>query len=176
MIKKKGRGGARKGAGRKAVLNLHERLWIGSLCDEFQAKLRERLALAEYEKQPRVKATRKAQEQIRKRRLMSEGDIRLAFKEAYRELKKADLRKGLHSGFVRIPLPRGRTREQICNLISDDLIRRGRLRVTPRQVNDAWKECRAFAIRSRAGGRGDIASDAELLEVEAEVAKWPLKE
>jgi hypothetical protein len=171
----KGRGGARKGAGRKAVLpNLGERLWIGAICDDMQTKLREGLALAEHEKRPNVKATRQAQEQIRKHRLPSERDIKLAFMTAYRGLKKADLRKGVASGFIRIPLPRGKTRAQICNLVSDKLVGMGRLRVTPRQVEACWKEYRAFVARSRAAGRGEIATESDLLEAEAELAKMAI--
>ena len=116
MIKKGARGGARKNAGRKMVLTIHQRLLIGSLCDEFQAKLSERLALDKYEKQPRVQATRKAQKSINEKRLTSERDIRLAFMEAYAGLKKADLHHPA-TGFVSIPLSRGKTRLQICNMV-----------------------------------------------------------
>jgi hypothetical protein len=147
MIKKKGRGGARAGAGRKTVLSLHQCLWIGSLCDKFQADLSERLARARHEKQPSVKATRVAQQKVREKRLTSKDDIRSAWIEAYAGLETADLRKPA-IGFVSIPLPRGKTREQICKMVSDYcLSTTGLMRVTPRRVDACWKEYRAFAER-----------------------------
>jgi hypothetical protein len=151
MIEKNGRGGARAGAGRKTVLSLHQRLWIGSLCDQFQTDLSQRLAKAKYEKQPGVKATRVAQGMVRRKRLTSKEDIRSAFMEAYAGLKKADLRKPA-IGFAGIPLRRGKTREQICKMVSDRcLSMRGLMRVTPRRVEACWKEYRAFVMRSNMG-------------------------
>jgi hypothetical protein len=151
MIKKKGRGGARAGAGRKTVLSLHQCLWIGSLCDKFQADFSEGLAKARYEKQPSVRATRVAQGMVRKKRLTSKEDIRSAWREAYAGLKKADLRKPA-IGFVSKPLRCGKTREQICKIVSDRcLSKRGLMRVTPRRVDACWKEYRAFVKRYNMG-------------------------
>jgi hypothetical protein len=149
MIKKKGRGGARAGAGRKMVLSLH--LWIGSLCDKFQADFSEGLAKTRHEKQPSVRATRVAQGMVQKKRLTSKDDIRSAWIEAYAGLKMADLQKPA-IGFVSKPLRRGKTREQICKIVSDRcLSMRGLMRVTPRRVDACWKEYRAFVKRSNMG-------------------------
>jgi len=195
MIRKKGRGGARKGAGRRRALTFGKQLLIGAVCEEIQRIKNEEKTLERYYKQPHALSVVKFQEIARLHRL-PETNIQLVFEAVRDGLSKAQLSKPA-TGFIRIPSLRAMTRSEICNLVSDDCMRRGQLRATPRQVNDAWKKYEAFVNLSRPDGRaiakrieaggpdgdqarremiGNIASEADLLELEAEVAKWPLEE
>jgi hypothetical protein len=177
MIKKRGRGGARKGAGRKpgsALLPWVDRLWIGSLCEQMQANWQNRATLTEYQKQPGARSTLRAQTLVRGRRLIDGRDISRAFEVAQGfgldlEEEKAwvELRdRRPIRGVVQIAVRRGRARDQICMAVSAICKRIRKWTVRPSSVDVYWNEYRVFVERSHIDGEAEVISDAEIFTLQ----------
>ena len=95
------RGGARAGAGRKAVLSWKQRIHIGAECDNYQREQRIGKAMARFDKQPAQVALKAARENLKGK--TAKGVARLVKTEI------APLVRAV-GGAVRVPLRREKTR------------------------------------------------------------------
>jgi hypothetical protein len=161
--KKKGRGGARKNAGRKRVpISLHDIIVIGSMCERVQTEDAKRAARAEYEKRPRTAQIRRVQKEVRKHRITDPRMIDALWEGATlssrpdhsgqppQEARAVRSINKMGARVVRLKIRRVATREEVCNRVSDGLLRSGRLRMTPRRVREVWHQYRAFLAISQA--------------------------
>jgi hypothetical protein len=171
MIKKKGRGGARKNAGRKKVIKDLSWIDIGILCERLQKEEGERLAIKAHQQRPVTRKIREFQKLVVKHRI-TDDVARDRLWKVYEEEYNVRTKPG--DWVVRLKRRRAATREQIIARVSDACMKLGRLRVTPRRVEACWDRYRSFLEESRAAGRGEIATESDLLEAEAELAKMAI--
>src|SRR4051794_2758331 len=145
--KKKGRGGARKKAGRKKVpISLEDMIVIGSLCERLQKEDADRAALAKYKKRPRTVKIMRVQNLVRGARWLTDSQINALWDGAALASRpdhsspadqKATAVKGINKKGARVVILKTHrvvTRDEVCNRVSDLLMRLGRLRMTPRRV------------------------------------------
>jgi hypothetical protein len=141
MIRKKGRGGARKNAGRPKVVKGLSWIEIGVRCERLQKELAAEKALKKYESLRRTKQIREAQKEIVKGRITKPLAIALEW---------------MHAGIpinapraVSLKIRRIATRRRITELVSDEQFKKGHLRMTPRRVRDCWERYRQFLEDSK---------------------------
>ena len=94
MIKKKGRGGARKGAGRKPVIKRLTWIDIGILCERLQ-KEGEEVARGMREQRPGVKKVREFQKLVVERRITSQSQRDAVWKLIFKNSRPTDWVAGL---------------------------------------------------------------------------------
>jgi hypothetical protein len=133
MIRKKGRGGARKGAGRKRVIKDEDPSWIeiGIACEFLQKEVPERAARLAHEQRRGTKKIRKFQNLVVERRIASAGHRDPLWKLGFKNSQPADW-------VVSLKRRRVATRQQIIAIVSDGYMKKGRLRITTRQVRESW--------------------------------------
>jgi hypothetical protein len=156
MIKKKGRGGARKGAGRKRVIQENDRTWIeiGIACEYLQKEVPEKRAREAIEKRSVTKKIRKFQALVVERK----ADARqrdLIWERVFKNSRPSDWA-------VSLPRHRVATREQIIAIISDGYMKKGRLRITPGRVRECWKRYRRL-LKLEGANPTEEPSEAELI-------------
>jgi len=134
---------------------------IGSMCERLQVEDAERAAHAEYEKRQRTVKIRRVQKQVREHRITDSrmidalwGGATLASRPDHsgQTLQQGTAVRGINKNgarVVRLKIHRVATREEVCNRVSDGLLRSGRLRMTPRRVREVWYQYRAFLAISR---------------------------
>jgi len=133
---KKGRGGARKGAGRKRVVKGLSWMDIGIMCERLQKEDAARAVLNKYESLPRTKLIREVQREIVKQRHTKPLAIGLEWIDARIKINKPGAR------VASLKIKRVATREEICARVSDACFKLGRLRMTPRRMRDCWDRYR----------------------------------
>ena len=141
MIRKKGRGGARKGAGRKKVIRDLSWITIGRMCE----KLQKGDALVDAERvrehRPVIKKIRKFQALVVTKRA-SPRQREALWKLGFKNSRVTDWAGPLKARRVA-------TREQICARVSDACFKLGRLRIAPRRVRDCWDRYGQFVRLGR---------------------------
>src|SRR6185437_9597160 len=125
MIKKGGRGGARRGAGRKKVVSGLSWIDIGIRCEKLQKELAAEAALKKYENLRRTKQIRQAQKEIMKGRITKPFAIAFEWMDAGIPINA--------SRAVSLKIRRIATQRRIAELVSDEQFKRGNLRITPRR-------------------------------------------
>jgi hypothetical protein len=168
MIKsrKKGRGGARKDAGRKKVITDLSWIDIGIMCERLQTEDAERAAVAKYEQLDRTKRIRGVQKSVVRHRITDQRKIDERWVQAGLSdmiQDRPDVIKKPTPRAVSLKVRRVATRGEIYTRVSDALVRMGRRRITPNQVRDAWYRYHRLLVLK--GGREGVASDAEILDV-----------
>ena len=159
MIKKQGRGGARKGAGRKKVVKDLSWIKVGARCEQLQKELAAKAALNKYESLPRTKKIREVQGEIVKQRYTHPLAIGLEWIDAKIKIDKPGAR------VASLKIRRIATRKRIAELVSDELFKQGHLRMTPRRVRECWDRYRKL-LKARPNP-SDEPTEADLIAVQS---------
>ncbi len=159
MIKKNGRGGARKGAGRKRVIQEDDRTWIeiGIACEFLQKEVPAKKAREAHERRFGAKKIRKFQTLVVERR----ADPRqrdLIWERVFKNSRPSDWAVSLTGRRVA-------TREQIIAIVSDGYMKKGRLRITPRRVRDCWDRYRRL-LQLKGANPTEEPTEAELIALQ----------
>jgi hypothetical protein len=159
VIKKKGRGGARKNAGRKKVVKDLSWIKVGARCEYLQKELATEAALKRYESLPRTKLIREAQSEIVKQRYTTPLAIGLEWIDAGIKINKPGVRA------ASLKIKRIATRKRIAELVSDEYFKLGYLRMTPRRVRECWDRYRQLLALRNVGPAEEI-SEADLIALQ----------
>ena len=159
MIKKKGRGGARRGAGRKKVAEGLSWIEVGIRCEYLQKELAAVAALNKYESLPRTKRIRGAQREIVRQRYTHPLPIGLEWIDAQIKINKPGAR------VVSLKIRRIATRKRITELVSDEYFKKGYLRMTARRVRDCWDRYRRL-LQLKGANPTEESTEAELIALQ----------
>jgi hypothetical protein len=160
MIKKKGRGGARKDAGRKRVIQEDDRTWIeiGIACEFLQKEVPGRVAYKARENRSVAKKIKKFQTIVVERRVTDPRQRDQIWELVFKKSRPTDWVAGLKGRRVA-------TREQIIAIVSDGYMKKGRLRITTRQVRESWYRYRRLI--KKGANPSDEPTEADLIAMQS---------